>query len=219
MEIALSKFCGPQDIITPITHYDEKTRRTMGFRAPQNYKGIKPLMSGPVEDRLRALYRCFRHFSAPNKYWNHIPARLIREQLGEKVWNNYYKFTIVRNPYDRTISQFYWHLSHWGRDSMDFSKYLRQNCGLLVRNWDIVSDEGEFILDGFVRRECLTVDLQQVERSIGLPESIFDIMNRIQAKSQFRPKCGLKQEELTHDQRQFIAFACAPEFEQFGYTI
>jgi len=36
MEIALSGICGDQDVITPISEEDEKVRREMGFRGPQN---------------------------------------------------------------------------------------------------------------------------------------------------------------------------------------
>lgn len=37
-EIALSKFCGPDDIITPLmTSEDEELRKLMGGRAPQHY--------------------------------------------------------------------------------------------------------------------------------------------------------------------------------------
>jgi len=37
-EIALSKFCGEEDIITPLTSKDEKLRRSLDFRCAQNYK-------------------------------------------------------------------------------------------------------------------------------------------------------------------------------------
>lgn len=36
-EIALSKFCGPDCIITPITPADEELRKSLGFRSSQNY--------------------------------------------------------------------------------------------------------------------------------------------------------------------------------------
>ena len=37
IEIALSKFCGPNDVITPISPEDEATRKELGYRGPQNY--------------------------------------------------------------------------------------------------------------------------------------------------------------------------------------
>ena len=38
IEISLSKYCGPNDIITPIAEVDEKIRESLGHKGPQNYK-------------------------------------------------------------------------------------------------------------------------------------------------------------------------------------
>jgi hypothetical protein len=37
IEIALSKFCGENDIITKVTRKDEKIRRELGYLGPQNF--------------------------------------------------------------------------------------------------------------------------------------------------------------------------------------
>jgi len=51
-------------------------------------------------------------FRGPNrppdcKWWHHMPAAMIRERLGEEVWNNYFKFCVIRNPYDKVASGFF----------------------------------------------------------------------------------------------------------------
>ena len=40
-------------------------------------------------------------------YGNHLPWFMIKEITGDEIWNNYTKFTIERNPYDRFLSLFY----------------------------------------------------------------------------------------------------------------
>lgn len=42
------------------------------------------------------------------KWWNHMPAALIKERLNnDQKWDNYYKFCVVRNPFDKVISAFH----------------------------------------------------------------------------------------------------------------
>ena len=41
------------------------------------------------------------------RWWNHMPARLIRERLGEDTWRSYFKFCVIRNPFEKAISAFY----------------------------------------------------------------------------------------------------------------
>ena len=48
--------------------------------------------------------------SAESKWWNHMPAQQIKNQLGNDVWNNYFKFCVIRNPFDRLVSEFYFRI-------------------------------------------------------------------------------------------------------------
>ncbi len=45
-----------------------------------------------------------------NKYHTgglqHLMARYVREEVGDKKFNAFYKFSVVRNPWDKTVSQF-----------------------------------------------------------------------------------------------------------------
>ncbi len=41
-----------------------------------------------------------------NNISKHATALQIRDYLGEDTWNEYFKFTIVRNPYDQVISMY-----------------------------------------------------------------------------------------------------------------
>jgi hypothetical protein len=40
-------------------------------------------------------------------WYNHMPAAKIRDKIGADIWNSYFKFTVVRNPFDKLISGFY----------------------------------------------------------------------------------------------------------------
>ena len=63
IEIALSKFCSEDDLITPIIEEDEVLRNKLGYRGPQNYD-----LSSASDDNN------FLKEQQPIKFYNHISA-------------------------------------------------------------------------------------------------------------------------------------------------
>ena len=64
IEIALSKFCGEKDVITPVVMEDEEIRSRLGYRGPQNY-------AAPLKDyRLRDLARLVVRRKRKARYYN-----------------------------------------------------------------------------------------------------------------------------------------------------
>ena len=75
IEIALSEFCGPDDIITPISNEDEEIRQQLGYIGAQNY--LKDYKFYNLKDWLRLI---FKHKKA-KKYFNHISANQVKKNL------------------------------------------------------------------------------------------------------------------------------------------
>lgn len=71
-EIALSKFAGPDDIITPITEDDENTRAAKGFAGPRNYLMTLPDL---LKSR-RKTTKFIRSRQREEVFYNHISAIL-----------------------------------------------------------------------------------------------------------------------------------------------
>ncbi|MDJ0582581.1 sulfotransferase family 2 domain-containing protein [Crocosphaera sp.] len=42
--------------------------------------------------------------SPEGKWWKHIWAQGMKKYVGEEIWNNYFTFAFVRNPYDMILS-------------------------------------------------------------------------------------------------------------------
>src|SRR5688572_28246498 len=90
VEIALSKICGPDDIITPIVPEDEQVRTELGYRGPQHC--YAPLSDYTFWDRVKLFVKGKKKL----KYYHHISAREVKALIGEEVWNSYYKFCFER---------------------------------------------------------------------------------------------------------------------------
>lgn len=108
--------------------------------------------------------------SKGQKWFNHMSAAVIRERLGEKIWSEYFKFTIIRNPFDKVISQFYFAISgQGGADPISipeggeipaFQQWISSGVKRLDRNKYFI--DGEICVDKFIRYENLIADLKGV---------------------------------------------------------
>ncbi len=98
VEIALSKYCGPDDIVTEIEAEDEALRRRLGYRGPQNHR--KPLHRYGAHD----WWRLVRARRRAVRYWNHMGFRDVRRLVPAEVWNGYFKFCFERNPWSKALS-------------------------------------------------------------------------------------------------------------------
>jgi Sulfotransferase family len=116
------------------------------------------------------------------KWWNHMSASSIQKQIGLEVWNNYFKFCVVRNPFDKCISAF----CHRGKnhsigkqsilsrilnqglssEQLRFIDYLQKRAPI-DRNKYLI--DNEFCLDDVIRYESLETDLERICQRIGLP--------------------------------------------------
>ncbi len=161
VEVALSKYLGPDDVITPISEDDEAYRRSQGCRGPQNLH--PPLSAYSLRDWARLLVRRRRQ-----TYFNHASASFIKRYVGNRVWGTYYKFCVERNPWDKTISWYYWFSRE--RRRLPISDFLNRANVPLPRGYSLYTINGEVVVDCILRFERLEDDLELLAERIGLPE-------------------------------------------------
>jgi len=204
IEIALSRFCGEDDIITPITKEDERTRRGLGYQGPKHFR--LSLLKYSRADWMR-LFTKFK----PAGCYNHMPASLIRSWVGEDVWNSYYKFAFERNPWDKVISSYYWRTRR-SHPPPPFSDFVQQQAHRLS-DFHIYTMDGKPVVDHVGRFENLEEELASIVKRLDLPENL--LLPR--AKSKQRRDKRHYREVYGPDERLRVEEEFAREIQLFGY--
>ena len=154
------------------------------------------------------------------RYWNHMPASLIRERVGEEIWSRYFKFCVVRNPYDKVVSAFYFIQRFDNRpfisiaDEQERFERWVQNPYLLPIDRSQYLIDGKFCLDDVLRYETLTADLERLCGKLGLP---YDPAWLPRFNSR-HAKHGVAKDLYTEKSRKIVEAAFAFELEHFKYS-
>jgi len=207
IEIALSKFCGEKDIITPISPADEEKRKELGYRGPQNY--LAPIWGYSLRDAAKWMV----HGKKRKRFFNHIPAEEIKKHIGRAIWDLYFKFCFVRNPWERIISTYFWRYKSEDRPSISDFIQAELDNPLRKSNLDLMMIDGQVAVDRVCRYENLTQELEEITRIIGLPE----VPALPQAKGSFRKDKRSYREILSPEDQEKIRVAFQTEIELFGY--
>src|SRR5947207_12553472 len=164
IEVFLSKHCGPSDVLTPIEPPVEGHR-------PRNYLGfINPIPE--ILERPGKTFSALRHsIISREKFYRHMPAFEVRNRVPAQVWNNYYKFCVERNPWDKVLSHYHMHAAREG-GSLSLDEYLAR--GRFPINYFRYTDRSgrKIIVDRVLRYENLLAELAEVFSKLNIPFTV-----------------------------------------------
>ena len=228
VEVLLRRFCGPDDIITPITPIDEKEPVEAGL-PPRNYSADpereRQYCALVAEDRLE---EALAYHGRGNIYFNHMEAARLRALLGDALLKDYFVFTIERHPYDRAISRAAFDLGMAAYRSGQARKaepdaiiaHIRRRIAAGAAsdfsNWHIYTVDDRVVADAVVFYERMQAGLETVLSRLGLGGTVDLVESLPYLKGGIRPK-GLTGAMLPADCKQAIQGFCTREFETFGY--
>lgn len=124
----------------------------------------------------------YRGTDGPGHRWfNHMTAKQVRSQLGPAIWNSYFKFCVIRNPFDRLVSL--WWMNEPGRNPAllaaaraDLAVARAAFSTWITTRWRvptirrIYSIGGRVCVEQLVRYERLTEDLRAVCARLGIED-------------------------------------------------
>jgi hypothetical protein len=152
----------------------------------------------------------------------HTPASRIRPLIRDDIWDQFFKFTSERHPYEKALSFARHRLrgrtthDRWkdNRPAGDFAAFLDEVVrGGKYSTFRYYAIDGRPVVDDFIRLESLGDDIRRILARIGAPAPEKIPHKRKSEIDDGRPA----REILTQEQRDIVFEHCRAEFELLGY--
>jgi hypothetical protein len=207
LEIALSRLCDSNDIITPITKKDEEVRKDLGFLGPRNYYV-------PFKKYSKRDWANFLFLGKRVEFYNHMSCFDIQKYISKTVYNDYYKFCFERNPYDKVISLFFHKGGYEKWNSIE--NFINAGSLQIIKGYDQYTINKILAVDAIFKFEDMSTALQTISERLKLKEPLK--LPEEKLKSQFRKDKRQYSEVLSANEKHLIDVIWARERELMGYT-
>lgn len=161
-----------------------------------------------------------------NKYQTgglqHLLASQIRQEVGDRRFYSYFKFAIVRNPFDRAVSQFAYMKRNSAlrgfigmKEDTSFAEYVTLIQRRRHVQWEpqcsfVYDDDGALLVDFVGRFETLDRDMSKVFARLGLEGHALPRSNasvRGPYREYYTPETRAQIEDMYRD-----------DLDRFGYS-
>lgn len=103
-----------------------------------------------------------------------MSCKEIKKIIGDEKFNNYIKFCVVRNPYDKMVSRYFWDLKN-NKTNKNFDEYCQTAN---VSNLILYTINDKSVCDFIIRYENLEEDIIKLCEILGIKDyNIQDLPN------------------------------------------
>ncbi len=160
----------------------------------------------------------------PNR---HLKAKEVKYLLGDKIWNEFFSFAFVRNPWDLMVSQYHWWLQKAGQYPScrkdvekikrmgNFTNFLNSKYGQKMFHdttgnmFDWIAEDDRIIVDFVGKFENLQDGLNEVCQRLNLEPIQLPHTNKTKRKPY--------QDYYNDETKQLVAHRFRKTIEMFGY--
>jgi len=185
---------------------------------------------------------------APGKDPNNLPsggihhtAEMVRDFIGDPIWNDYFKFTIVRSPWGKKVGSYehtrrdgsYGTPKDWGHGNyLNWLKTFKMARGLAgdyhdLNQFDWLTIDGKMSMDYVIRFEHFKEDWRKVVDILQLPEpnELTWGGHPVDGFYQFPEAYGFQQSSVpldyskyySEESREYVAERWKKDIEYFGF--
>ena len=206
LEVFLSQYCGKEDVLTTINP-------PVNEHQARNYKGYFNIFNEIIYNNfnVKLMKQTLSHLYHQKKFYNHMPASLIKNRISPEIWNEYYKFTIERNPWEKVVSYYYMYKK---RNNLDISFDDFIALGDLPFNYPLYTDKNNILVDKIIRYENLNLELKELFDDLKIPFSSLTT----KAKTNYRTKRKDYKTYYNEQTKIYIENSFKDEIDLMGYT-
>jgi len=155
------------------------------------------------------------------KWYGHQNAANIKRNLGEKKFDKYFKFCVVRNPWDRMVSLYHWNTRN--RNRKRFTQFIKKihkelrnkTVAPIYLCYDLYSINNKSVCDDYIKFENLEEGIIRVCKKLGITD--YNVKELPHFKKNSKKEKTHYREYYNEETKQIVAKLHEEEIKLFGY--
>jgi hypothetical protein len=178
-----------------------------------------------------------RRLKGNSKLPPHASAKEISSFMGETLFDDYLKFSVIRNPWDRVVSLYYWRTHNEKgennttdvlniKDPLTFEQFMKGSGKKTLMlggdkvfndsdNWDLVTINDKPICDFYIRYEDLNEDIKKLCDKLGITN--YDLSLLPNHKGGYRKDKRDYRDYYNEETKDIVAQLYKKEIKEWGY--